>query len=427
MTMDDVREPVAPAKTVAPVMPGERLETLDTLRGIAVLGILAMNIYTFALPFNFYLNPGALDPIGIGLSDSTDRFAYMLTHVLAEYKFITLFSLMFGAGIAMQFSKAASGEDGRKQAMNLHLRRMTGLLLIGAVHAYFLWFGDILFIYAVIGFLVGVFIPMKNRTLMISAVVLILFGALVAWGPIALLGLAPPEVIDEVGAGFYTPPEEEMRRVVEIYQSGGYLAELSNRVVMAAQQHVGVFFSEYAYRTLGIMLIGIVAFRSGFLSGRWPIFAYAMFAVVGIGIGLPLTYFGFIAREAVDFEFIYSFSTGKLYNYFGSLFAAAGYAGLIILLVKIGVRPLVWLLQPVGRLALTNYLLHTIICTVIFYGSYGFGLYGTMGPAELVRIVLMIFAGQIVFSLIYVQIFRMGPFEWLWRAFSYKERPPLLR
>jgi len=429
-------EPQAsPGTDLDPVRKDERVGSVDILRGVALLGILVMNIYAFALPFPAYTNPF----LG-GMEGPADWTTWWATHLLAEMKFMTIFSMLFGAGLALMAERAeARGTDFGK----LYYKRLAWLALFGVLHAYLLWFGDILYWYAVCGLILYPLRRLSPKFLLPLGVALLLVTVPITLG-FGFLGIpffkgqaleaeeaqaAGEELTEEQETAIETwkqfhPGEEVLQEEIDAYR-GGYLGQIAQRAPLVIQfQTVFIIFFGI-WRIGGTMIIGIGLMKLGMFSARWSSGAYLALCVAGYGAGVPLVYFGGRALVDREFDVLYMNQVGMFPNYFGSFLVAFGHVGLVMLLCKSGV--LSWLtrrLAAVGRMALTNYLAHTLICTTLFYG-WGFGLFGRLSRAEMMAIVPLIWLFQLIVSPIWLARFRFGPAEWLWRSLTYGQRQPM--
>jgi len=387
----------------------DRLVSIDALRGIAVLGILMMNVQGFAMTPFAYDNPTMqMDLTGANM----DVWAF--AHTFFAFKFITIFSTLFGAGIILM---AGDGEDTGK-----HYPRMLWLLAIGAVHAYLLWWGDILVHYALLGML-----AVKARRM--SATKL-------TWYGLGLIVLSAPLMVggNYLGAMFATPEsaaqEAEMMAglmdgMISAYQTG-YIDRLPWNAGFAV---FGQIFSIIGLgpRTMGLMFIGMALFKSGFLSASWGYVRYGVLAAVSLAAGWWLCHTSTVLM--VDGEFsAQAMADGNALMYVGSLTLAFGYASTVMLIAKIGIFSLiVKLFAATGRMAFTNYLTQTLIMTFIFVGTPGLGLFGTVERVDQFNMVLMVWAVQLIWSPIWLHFFRFGPLEWLWRSLTYGGFQPLLK
>jgi len=402
-------------KLLQPVAPPERLASLDVLRGFAVLGILLVNIQGVSMVFAAYLNPTAFGDL-TGLN----RWAWMLTHVLGDQKFMTIFSLLFGAGILLVTSKAES--KGLPPA-GLHYRRIFWLFVIGLMHAYLLWRGDILVAYAVCAVWVYLFRKKKPKTLLIPGAVFILVPTILylifSWS----VPYWPPEAV-ESNLQMWAPPAERIAQEVAVYR-GGWLQQMGHRVPSAIAFQTFIFLIYIGWRVTGVMLIGMALFKWRVLSAERSGRFYRIMLAAGFGIGIPLIVTGVVRNFAAGWAWPYSMFIGWQFNYLGSLGMAAGYIALVMLLCRSARLPaLRERLAAVGRMAFTNYLLQSLICTTLFYG-HGFGLFGKVQRWQQVLITVAIWTTLLVVSPLWLRRFRFGPVEWLWRTLTYRKAQPM--
>ena len=389
--------------------PDARFLSLDSLRGFAVLGILAMNIIFFAFPEAVYTNP-----VGAGPISPSEQHLWVFSYVVFSEKFYTLFSLLFGAGIAMMADKA--------NGHGLHYRRMSWLLIFGLLHGYLLWSGDILFVYAVCGMLVYLMRNLRARWL--------IFIGLLLNGLMALSLM----MISSVWDSFDPADIAEMTQMVA--PTAEYLAD-------ERWHHLGSWWQQTAWRAAstyeyqieyiafsllrngGIILIGMGLFKLAVVTAQHSRIFYLINGLVGVGLGWWISYTGSQAIIAADFSASFLLGTGSLYNYWAALITAWGYVSIMMLLAKQH-SYVARLLAPVGRMALTNYLTQSLICGWLFYG-WGLGWYESLTRAECWLVVVVIWAIQITWSHLWLRYFRYGPMEWLWRSLSYARRIKLSR
>jgi uncharacterized protein len=402
---------------LGPVKGTERIDALDTLRGFALLGILAMNIQIFAMPDAAYFFPTAYGDL-----TGWNRIVWYLTELLASSKFITIFSMLFGAGIVLMNDRARA--SGRKFA-GLHYRRMWWLLVIGLIHAYLLWSGDILVSYALCGLFVFLFRNVRPGKLVVAGLIFLIIGSsfscLTGWSSRTW----PEEVVTEFEKGFYPPPEEIAEEIE--HMRGGFASQMKVRVANSAYMHATVFPFYMLWRGAGAMLLGMALFKWGVFSARAPRKTYLTFIILGLVVGIPLTGMGIIRRVAIDWDPIPSFFILGQYNYWGSFLTALGWVGLIMLICQSGALPGIRRrLAAVGQMALTNYLMHTVVCSFIFYG-YGLALFGSVSRVGQVGVSAAIWGLQLWWSPLWLGRFRFGPMEWLWRSLSYLKRQPFRR
>ncbi len=401
----------APVQTpkAAPVRAGERITAIDVLRGFAVLGILAMNVQSYSMIEAAYLNPAANDRLeGWGYP------VWVVTHVFFDTKFMSIFSMLFGAGMALMSERAASRGA---SATGVHYRRQFWLLVLGLGHAHLIWYGDILVPYALCGFLLYSLRNVRPKRLIIAGF------AMTAIPPAILLlgGLsiqtAPGEAIAPM-AREWTPPPEDIAAEIEIYRSG-WLTQLPQRSAAALELETVLFLVMFLWRSGGLMLVGMGLFKLGVLSARRSAAFYRRLAIAGLGLGLPVVVAGVIFNTRHDFAFEHSMYQGMTFNQVGSLGVFLGYVAMVMLAVKNGWLPaLQKRLQAAGRMAFTNYISQSVICTLIFYG-HGFGMFEQIDRIGQLGIVVVIWAAQLVWSPWWLARYRFGPLEWLWRSLTY--------
>lgn len=393
-----------------PVQNKQRIISLDVIRGFAVLGILIMNIQTFALIFASYQNPTAFgDLTGINL------LVWKLSHVLADTKFMTIFSLLFGAGIILMTRRL---EEKGIDSKGLHYRRMMWLLIIGLLHAYFLWHGDILVSYSLIAMLAFLFRKKTVRTLTIVGLALILIPSLLT----LLSGLSmpfwPEDQISKM-ADQWLPKPELINKELAAFQGSWWDAVRFRWKVVLMMQISVIFY--FGWRILGLMLIGMALFRIGFLQAKLSYKKYFQILIICLIIGFALILYGMNKNFENGWDLKYSRFIGIQYNYWGSILVSLGYIAMLMIIFKraffAGKKSF---LAPVGQMAFSNYLLQTIICTTIFYG-YGFGYYGKFTRIELIIVVLAVWIIEIFLSAFWLRHYKYGPFEWLWRSLSYRK------
>lgn len=392
---------------VAPVAAERRIKSLDVMRGFAVLGILAVNALYFAAPWQAGMNPG-MAPFAV--TEATLP-AWLAMHVFFEMKCITLFSILFGASLYM-----VGGEREDKARGAVLRRRLFWLAIFGIIHGLLIWHGDILFTYALTGFLVLFARSWKARTLLTVGVVL--FVASVLFG--GILGLVwdvvPPAKIAEARAEFWLLPADVVADMTARYQAGALSATKANADVWMEFLFTGL--PSIMLRTAGVMMIGMALFKTGFLSGNAPGWLYGLMLAVG-AVALALVAAQAMQNYAAGFDFQHMMVRGMFANAVLSIFVSIGYAALFVLLVKAGARVLTEPLAAVGRMAFTNYIAQSLIMTTIFYGGRGFGLWGELDRNQLWGIVVAIWAVQLIWSPLWLARFQMGPLEWLWRRLSY--------
>ena len=430
--------PVTPDE-LRPVTEKQRHTSVDVLRGFALLGILAMNIIAFAFPMEVYFNP-----LLMGGFEGWDRVEWMVAHLLFDQKFMTIFSMLFGAGMILMAQRASKGQ----KLARVHYRRCFWLMLIGMLHAYLIWWGDILFFYAVCGFLTYLFRKMKPINLVIAGSLAVLVPIPLTYGfsfllermqasaEAAQVRLDGGEELNEqeqkalqewedAGTGLVAS-EEKLQQRVDLHR-GGYLALVAQRAPKMAQMQLANTFTFILWRVGGLMLIGMALMKWGVFSASLSRRAYLILLAVGYGAGLPLAAFSASGLIQNQFGVVYFFRSGLAHNYFASILVALGHIAVMMLLCQSGaLQRLKDRLAAVGRTAFSNYLLQSVICTTLFYG-YGLGWYAYWSRGELVLVVVAVWAIQLLISPLWLRRFRFGPAEWVWRSLTYWKLQPMKR
>ncbi|MBT8108895.1 MAG: hypothetical protein KJP17_11700, partial [Gammaproteobacteria bacterium] len=307
------------------------------LRGIAILGILVMNIYAFAMPFIAYMNP-----LKMGGTEAHNLATWIFTHILFDQKFMSIFAMLFGAGLVLMTGRAEA--RGAKPA-RLYFRRQFWLIVIGALHGYFIWFGDILFAYALIGMIVY---PMRKRrpvTLIIVACLLLPIPLLLNLGNASMMEQTMVQVaeiaslqargedIDEEQQEtldgwerqrvFMMPTDEDIEKDIAAYR-GGYLDIVQHRAPLVAMMQIFMVLAFGLWRIGALMMIGMALMKLGILTGERSADFYRRFMLVFYLLGLPLTVFSAADLLAHQFDQMHVMRGGGVANYFGSIFVALG-------------------------------------------------------------------------------------------------------
>jgi uncharacterized protein len=404
-----------------------RIVTLDIVRGVAVMGILAMNIVGFAMPFQAYLNPIALGPVG-----DADFASWAFGFIFVDGKMRGLFSFLFGASMLLVIEQSeAKGES----ADIVHYRRMFWLLFFGLIHLYLIWFGDILVGYALIGMIAFLFRGLSQRALIGWAVGLLIVQLLVFAGlaggtamlqqAAAAPGAPPATVAEWQGLERMFGAMSPAARAQEfaLYR-GGYAGILADRV---ADQALGPIkgLALFGWETLAYFLLGMAALRSGFLTGGWSNARYRRTALLGFGIGIPAYALlaWLLARDGFSVPGIFALSMAATVPFRPAMVVAT--ASLIILATRKAGTP-VDRIAAAGRAAFTNYLGTSLVLTTFFYG-YGGGWFGTLGRAQLWLVVLAMWILMLLWSKPWLDRFLYGPLEWLWRSLARGEAQPMRR
>lgn len=392
------------SETPAPIAESRRFLGLDAVRGLAVLGILAVNACYFAAPMQAVSNP-FLSPLAVG---PDGLWSWSVMHVFFELKMVTLFSILFGVSLYL-----AGGETDDEARGKVLLRRLAWMALFGIVHGVLIWFGDILLTYAVTGLGVMFVRSWAPGRLLLNG---LLIFAIVVVLPALLSPLVPlgPEDI-RAQAAYWAPRPDYVTDTIAAYQGNGARANVSTWLFLTFHPSSIIFIA----RTAALMMIGMALFKWGFFNGRWPAWRYGLLTGAGAA-SLALVAQQAQLNVAARFDVAHMTQIGQAANHVLSPLIALAYASVIILLVKWGA--LIWAMRPlcaVGRMAFSNYIAQSLIMTSIFYGGRGFGLYGEMDRQTLWLIVLGVWALQLIWSPLWLSRFNMGPLEWVWRRLSY--------
>ncbi len=416
--------------TPVPVTEAARIQSLDVLRGFALCGILLLNVIAFGLHSAAYFNPvidGATQGLNLGVWATVD--------ILFEGSMRCLFSMLFGAGVVLFTAK--------DRGAALHFRRNLWLFAFGLFDIFILlWHGDILTTYAIAGAILYFARNLAPRRLLIgSAVMIVLMSAQYAAMGVGLASLR--DLAENTDSR--TAVSSEARELLTTWEDfkrdfdssdaqihselalrqSGYGANFN----WVANKSADIFLLQIPvfmlWDALAMMLLGMALYNSGVLSATRPTSFYIRVAAFGFAIGLITNIYEVITTVQEQFDILRAFSFTRPTYQLGRLGMAAGYLALVMLACKL--RWLPWLMQrlgAVGRMALTNYLCQSLICLVIFVG---FALVGRVERWALYTIVLAIWIAQLLFSHWWLQRYRFGPLEWLWRAMTYGHFPAMRR
>lgn len=402
---------------LAPISRSERIQLLDVLRGIAVCGILIGNMQ--------WLSGYGMMPHALAVQASlADQITHFLIHFFIEGKFYSIFSFLFGFGFAMQMMRAEERGDTNATVFK---RRLFWLLVIGLLHAYLLWAGDILSIYALMGFVLLLFRNKSNESLLKWAFWLLAVPVFTYTLLFILFSIfASPEIaasIDKAQADHY------VYSVQTVSQSNYWqiLTDYNKDYVIG--RYLGLIFGMRLPKILAMFLLGVFAFRIGVfqnLEDNRSLVRKVLIWGFILGVFGNLLFALFAGNESPAPP-----SVAGTVGVFGYAFGVPALALSIVALISMLWRKQTWqqrfqIFGPLGRMAMTNYLLQTVISVTIFYG-YGFGLFGRFGAFYSTLIALAILAFEIVFSSIWLYYFAFGPMEWIWRQLTYKKRIPLVQ
>ena len=406
-----------PDNAISPVSSKERIGILDVLRGLAVCGILVGNMQWFS-------GYGMMPPELMAGQPLIDRVTVFLVHFFVEGKFYSIFSFLFGLGFAIHMARA--DERGDTKA-SLFKRRLFWLLVIGLLHAYLLWAGDIVSIYAVMGFVLLLFRRKPDKSLLkwafaMMAVPIVTYTLLYG----AFVMFAPPDTASAIGA----MQAERWTEAIATVANGSYLDILTGyNLNYVVGRYLGLIFDMRLPKILAMFLLGFYAYRIGVfqnLEDHKQLIRKVM--IYGLGLGVVGN---FIMAAISGHETTVPPSFPGVIAVIGYAFGVPALALGIIATVATLWQEEKWndrlsIIAPVGRMALTNYLMQTVICVLLFYG-YGFGLFGQFGALQATLLALAIFAFQVVASNVWFKYFYFGPVEWAWRQLTYRRRFALWR
>lgn len=389
-----------------PTDANERIHSLDLLRGFAILGILIMNIVSFSNIGTGYLNP----TIGAGI-EGYNGIIHAFSYLFADMRFMSIFSMLFGAGILI-FSDNAFKKG--SNAGKYHYRRMFWLLIFGCIHAYLIWMGDILVLYAICGSIAFLMRKWKIKTLFIVGGIFFVIPILFS---LTTYYFVPQEQLQEIFK-FWSPNQEEINMEITAYR-GSYLEQMKPRITGAIEIQTLSFPIEQLWRILSMMMLGMILYKKGILSAQKEKSFYRKLFIIGMFIGLILSGVGLYRAYAYDWNGIWYMNVGHFYNYIASIAVALGYIGLIMLWSKSNIfNSLQSRFKAVGKLAFTNYILTSIICTFIFYG-HGLGLFAKLDRLQQWGVILFVWMILLYISPIILRKFSKGPLEYLWRRLTY--------
>lgn len=422
----------------APVAPTRRNPTLDVLRGVAVLGILVINVVWIGAPGSSGWNPAAL-----GLPSTAETVAWWVQDLVFEGRMRGLFSLLFGAGLVLMSERGGAGFSG------IWVRRCLWLIVFGAIHGFvLLWEGDILLTYGVAGLLLLLARRWSTPALLLAAAALLTVTTALSVvdsletrelaqaaepllqraGRGAALSESEQATVDEwqeILDAFRAPADEVLGQIDN--RRSGYAAIFVDNAPATLEHQTVDLIQSNLWDALWLMLLGMVLARAGVLTGQRSTAAYRRIAVAGYAIGLP----PFIVANALWAQSGYSahvHGTHLLYEAWyqpGRALVAVAHAAMVVLWVRTGAAG--WLLRrlaAVGRMAFSNYIFQTAASIVALFG-FGFGLYGSLDRAGLMLLVLAIWSLQLIASPLWLQRYRFGPLEWLWRSLVRRQRQPL--
>jgi uncharacterized protein len=407
---------------------GPRHQSLDAIRGIAVMAILLMNIIAFGMPELTYLNPKAF-----GHHSAADWAAWGIMAVLVDGKMRGLFSILFGASMLLVYERA---EEGGGNGRSVHIRRMVWLLIFGLLHYFLIWMGDILTLYAMCGFL-GMFLLHKDEPALrrsafwllgLSFIMLaLLMTSLFVFQYQAMRPDANPGTVEKY-LSFVTDVEGTPKSIAAdiLLHQGSWLALVLQKLTEDALVPLTALFVS-GPETLGLMALGMMLLRNGFLTGDWSIADYRKIMIRAYGMGIPPLVLLEVINWSNGFDPVFNLSLVMAFSAPFRLAVTVGHAALAMLAIKrFGASSIMARIEAAGKAAFTNYLGTSILMTLVFYG-WGFGQYGKWSRAEIYWIIVPVWALMLLWSKPWLAHFTYGPFEWLWRCAARREWVALRR
>ena len=410
----------------------KRIESIDVLRGFALLGILIMNISSFAMPSMAYFSPVVYD------INPLNHIIYSITHIIADQKFMAIFSMLFGASTILFIN---SVKKRGKSTLLLFYSRNFWLLILGWIHSSYLWYGDILFIYALCAFFLFFFKNITPKKQFILGCLIYLIPTFSNYATYEYVIDHLDQAEKDVIIKHWNPSNDVLQQEIDAYR-GSYKEQVQYRAQMWSSSEynkgssiggigagiIGLsLILDLFCRSFGMMLIGMACFSWGVFSNTLTKTFYKKLVIYGFGIGLPLSMIGLFFNYSFDWDWKYIQFLGRSPNNIATPFIAFGYIGIIMLWIRKGsFRIFQEKLRSIGKTALTAYLIQTVIATFIFYGI-GLGLFGYVNRAY--QLVIMFFIWFVLIKLcpMWVSKYHYGPVEWIWRMLTHMKLIPLLR
>ena len=401
---------------------------MDVLRGFAVMGILVINILSFSMPEVAIYNPSAF-----GGTSTSDITTWMLSFILFDGKMRGLFSLLFGASMMVIITRAeAQGLSGAK----VHYNRMFWLAVFGLVHLFFIWIGDILFLYAIMGCIAYTIHNMSARDLIkwgvgfflaITFIFALLYGSLFMLEYYATQPNSSAEKITEYQnlISEFAPSTAILNQEIALHQSS-YMAIVTEKLTEQLYMpllYITIGFSE----TLYFIIIGMALFKNGFITGDLPVKIYKNTIFYGLLGGILIYTILAIILILADYPPLLAINIYQSWSAIPRLMMTVGYIALLVVIIhRFSDNFLLIRIAAAGRMAFSNYIATSIIMTSIFYG-YGFGLFGELNRTQLIPYIIAMWAMMLIWSKAWLIRFHYGPLEWIWRSLSRRQWQPFKR
>jgi len=420
---------------INPITHMERITALDILRGFVLCGILLMNITGFGLA-GAYSNPTVS-----GGATGWNLYAWITTNMFFEGTMRAMFSMLFGVGTYILLERLDHRKAGM-EAADIFMRRMIWMLFFGLVHGYLLlWTGEILYDYALMGFLVFPFRKLAPKKLIIIAAFLFSAGAVWSYfqykADIKLVENVAIVNEKEAAGEELTKELKEAKfkwEKIQEHKSPEFVKETNENMrkgyfeVVAFLAPINMetdtlwFYRYNLWDILSMMMLGIALYKLKIITGDKSAKFYALMVLLGYGIGLSVNYWEVTTIMNSNFDFLAYSKTNLTYD-LGRVAIVLGHVGAIMLFAKTSILGgLKRSIAAVGKMALSNYIMHSLICMIIFTGG-GFGMFGKLQRYELYFVVFAIWIFQLIISPIWLRYFYYGPMEWVWRTLSYRNNP----
>ena len=429
--------------SIQPVALADRIKSIDAIRGVALLGILMMNIPGFGINWDFWYN------ITHGPRSGNDYNTFKVVFILFEGTMRGLFSMLFGAGMIL-FMQNKKDVPGKPPVAEYYYRRLLWLVFFGVINAsVILWEGDILFFYGLCGMILFVFRKLNPKWLVVLALACVSFGIIKKqwnWNETRAKREAYNQAVDlkkekkqltaeQQGAITTWEQIEKNQKPDTTFTNenlrkmrSGYFTIFSYFIPQNVDGEIYYMYHE-GWDMLSMMFLGMTMFMWGFFNNKLRTSTYIMWLLIGYGIGIPVAWqifnSGYMELGNIGAYVDRWSSSHFVFVEFRRIPLTIGHASLIMLIYRSRIVP--WLMKAlanVGQMAFSNYLMQSIICTLFFYG-YGLGYYNKLKFYELYYVVFAVWIFQLIFSSIWLSYFRFGPFEWLWRSLTYWKKQPM--
>lgn len=425
-------------ETFKPTSNTQRISSMDTIRGIALLGILLMNITGFGLYKAYF------DATNNGGATGWNLNVWWMNMLFFEGTMRGMFSMLFGAGILLFTSRSIESNQGIA-VTDLFFRRLMWMVLFGVIHCYLLlWDGEILYAYGIVGMFAFSFRHLSPKKLILGLALMLAFDTALTvkeyYSTNELYSTSIAANLKKTKGDSLTIAEKKAISKWEdkVKESKASPQQLKDEMTARSKGYWSIVMHKapenmlaetvFLYRynfwdTLAMMLFGMAFFKNGILKASKSNRFYLIMALIGYGIGISINYYEAKLITSNNFSIV-SISKSFLTYQFGRIPTTCGHIAMIMLFVKSGILPFLQrAFAAVGQMAFSNYITHSIICNIIFLG-YGFSMYGKLQRYELYYIVISIWIFQLIFSPIWLKYFRFGPLEWMWRSLTYWKIQP---